>query len=159
MEAYLVDWLQLILRWVHLITGIAWIGASFYFVWLDNSLESPRDPADADKGIGGELWAVHGGGFYVVRKFRVAPETLPATLHWFKWGAYWTWISGFALLVVMYYLHARVYLIDKATADLAPLQAIGISFAEMCVRNGMTQSLITYPSGNLHSEDFAAKAL
>jgi len=132
-EAYLVDWLQLILRWVHLITGIAWIGASFYFVWLDNSLESPRDPADADKGIGGELWAVHGGGFYVVRKFRVAPETLPATLHWFKWEAYWTWISGFALLVVMYYLHPRVYLIDKATADLAPLQAIGISFALIVV--------------------------
>ena len=129
MEAYLSDWLQLILRWVHLITGIAWIGASFYFVWLDNSLESPRDPADADKGIGGELWAVHGGGFYVVRKFRVAPETLPATLHWFKWEAYWTWISGFALLVVMYYLQARVYLIDKAVADLTPLQAIGISLA------------------------------
>jgi uncharacterized membrane protein len=129
LDAYLTDWLQLILRWVHLITGIAWIGASFYFVWLDNSLESPRDPGDADKGIGGELWAVHGGGFYVVRKFRVAPETLPATLHWFKWEAYWTWISGFALLVVMYYLHARVYLIDNAIADLTPLQAIGISFA------------------------------
>jgi len=129
LEAYLTDWLQLILRWVHLITGIAWIGASFYFVWLDNSLESPRDPDDADRGIGGELWAVHGGGFYVVRKFRVAPETLPATLHWFKWEAYWTWISGFALLVVMYYLHARVYLIDNAIADLTPLQAIGISFA------------------------------
>jgi uncharacterized membrane protein len=127
-EAYLTEWLQLILRWVHLITGIAWIGASFYFVWLDNSLESPRDPADADKGIGGELWAVHGGGFYVVRKFRVAPEMLPPTLHWFKWEAYWTWISGFALLVVMYYLQARVYLIDKSIADLTPLQAIGISF-------------------------------
>ena len=133
MEAYFADWLQLILRWVHLITGIAWIGASFYFVWLDNSLESPRDPADADKGIGGELWAVHGGGFYVVRKFRVAPETLPATLHWFKWEAYWTWLSGFALLVVMYYLNARVYLIDKAIADLTPLQATGISFALIVV--------------------------
>jgi uncharacterized membrane protein len=127
MEAYAIDWVQLILRWVHLITGIAWIGASFYFVWLDNSLELPRDAADAEKGIGGELWAVHGGGFYVVRKFRVAPETLPATLHWFKWEAYWTWISGFALLVVMYYLQARVYLIDKSVADLAPWQAIGLS--------------------------------
>jgi uncharacterized membrane protein len=133
MEAYAFDWAQLILRWVHLITGIAWIGASFYFVWLDNSLESPLDPADADKGIGGELWAVHGGGFYVVRKFRVAPEALPATLHWFKWEAYWTWISGFALLVIMYYLHARVYLIDKSVADLTPLQAIGISVALIVV--------------------------
>ncbi len=129
MEAYAVDWLQLILRWVHLITGIAWIGASFYFVWLDNSLEPPRDPADADKGIGGELWAVHGGGFYVVRKFRVAPGTLPATLHWFKWEAYWTWLSGFALLSLTYYLQAQIYLIDKGVADLTPLQAIGISVA------------------------------
>jgi uncharacterized membrane protein len=127
MEAYASDWVQLVLRWVHLITGIAWIGASFYFVWLDNSLEPPRDRADADKGVGGELWAVHGGGFYVVRKFRVAPETLPATLHWFKWEAYWTWLSGFALLVVMYYANAREYLIDKTVADLAPWQAISLS--------------------------------
>ena len=119
MEAYASDWVQLILRWVHLITGIAWIGASFYFVWLDNSLQPPREPTDADKGIGGELWAVHGGGFYVVRKFRVAPETLPATLHWFKWEAYWTWLSGFALLVVMYYMQSRVYLIDRSVADAA----------------------------------------
>jgi uncharacterized membrane protein len=133
MEAYAFDWLQLILRWVHLITGIAWIGASFYFVWLDNSLEPPHDPADSDKGVGGELWAVHGGGFYVVRKFRVAPDALPATLHWFKWEAYWTWISGVALLVVMYYLHARAYLIDRSVADLTPLEAIGISVALIVV--------------------------
>jgi uncharacterized membrane protein len=129
MEAYALDWLQLILRWVHLITGIAWIGASFYFVWLDNSLRPPQDPADADKGVGGELWAVHGGGFYVVRKFKVAPEVLPGTLHWFKWEAYWTWISGFLLLVAMYYLNARAYLIDPGVADLAPWQAIGLSLA------------------------------
>ncbi|HEY1459935.1 MAG TPA: urate hydroxylase PuuD, partial [Casimicrobiaceae bacterium] len=102
MEAYASDWLQLLLRWVHLITGIAWIGSSFYFVWLDNHLLPPRSQADADQGIGGELWAVHGGGFYVVRKFRIAPESLPEPLHWFKWEAYWTWISGFALFVVMY---------------------------------------------------------
>jgi uncharacterized membrane protein len=133
MEAYASDWLQLIIRWVHLITGIAWIGASFYFVWLDNHLLPPRDEADADRGVGGELWAVHGGGFYVVRKFRVAPETLPATLHWFKWEAYWTWFSGFALLVVMYYLHASVYLIDRDVADLSPAQAIGISVALLAV--------------------------
>jgi len=147
MEAYASDWLQLILRWVHLITGIAWIGASFYFVWLDNSLAPPQDKADADKGIGGELWAVHGGGFYVVRKFRVAPETLPAALHWFKWEAYWTWLSGFALLVVMYYANARVYLIDRSVADLAPWQAIAISvgfivlgwyfYDQLCKRLGL----------------------
>jgi uncharacterized membrane protein len=149
MEAYATDWLQLILRWVHLITGIAWIGASFYFVWLDNSLEPPQDPGDADKGVGGELWAVHGGGFYVVRKFRVAPEALPRTLHWFKWEAYWTWISGFSLLVVMYYLHARVYLIDAAVWDLSPWQAIALSLAliaggwlvydQLCKRLGFTR--------------------
>jgi uncharacterized membrane protein len=132
-EAYALDWLQLILRWVHLITGIAWIGASFYFVWLDNSLEPPADPSDADKGIGGELWAVHGGGFYVVRKFRVAPEVLPATLHWFKWEAYWTWISGFSLLVAMYYLHADVYLIDPGVAALSSFQAIGVSLGLIVV--------------------------
>ncbi len=129
MEAYASDWLQLIIRWVHLITGIAWIGASFYFVWLDNHLQPPQDAADADRGVGGELWAVHGGGFYVVRKFRVAPETLPPTLHWFKWEAYWTWLSGFALLLLLYYVQAPVYLIDRSVAELSPLQAIGISVA------------------------------
>jgi len=147
MEAYASDWLQLILRWVHVITGIAWIGASFYFVWLDNSLAPPRDAADADKGVGGELWAVHGGGFYVVRKFRVAPERLPATLHWFKWEAYWTWISGFALLVLMYYLNARAYLIDPNVADLVPWQAVSLSvtvilagwlfYDQLCKRLGL----------------------
>jgi uncharacterized membrane protein len=129
MEAYAIDWLQLVLRWVHLITGIAWIGASFYFVWLDNSLEPPESSANADKGVGGELWAVHGGGFYVVRKFRVAPDALPRTLHWFKWEAYWTWISGFSLFVVMYYLNARTYLIAPGEDALSPLVASGLSFA------------------------------
>ena len=132
-EAYALDWLQLILRWVHLITGIAWIGASFYFVWLDNSLAPPEDAADSDKGVGGELWAVHGGGFYVVRKFRVAPETLPRTLHWFKWEAYWTWISGFSLFVVMYYLNASTYLIEPGSQTLSPLAAIALSFVLIVV--------------------------
>jgi uncharacterized membrane protein len=126
-EAYAGEWLQLLLRWVHLITGIAWIGASFYFVWLDNSLLPPRDPADAAQGIGGELWAVHGGGFYHVEKFRVAPATLPAPLHWFKWEAYSTWLSGFALFAVVYWWHADVWLVDRTVAALTPLQAIGIS--------------------------------
>jgi uncharacterized membrane protein len=129
MEAYASDWLQLLLRWVHLITGIAWIGSSFYFVWLDNHLLPPRSQADADQGIGGELWAVHGGGFYVVRKFKIAPEALPEPLHWFKWEAYWTWISGFALFVVMYYLHADVYMIDRNIADISAVTAVSVSAA------------------------------
>ncbi len=133
MEAYAGEWVQLLIRWIHLITGIAWIGSSFYFVWLDNSLLPPADPADAGKGIGGELWAVHGGGFYHVQKFRVAPATLPEPLHWFKWEAYTTWMSGFALFVVMYYLHADVYMIDKSVADLSPLAAVGISVALLAV--------------------------
>src|SRR5690349_7544694 len=105
-EAYAVQWVELLLRWVHLITGIAWIGASFYFVWLDNSLLPPARARDAGEGVGGEVWAVHGGGFYHVQKFRVAPETLPSPLHWFKWEAYSTWLSGFALFVLMYWFHA-----------------------------------------------------
>ena len=129
MEAYISDWLQLLIRWIHLITGIAWIGSSFYFVWLDNHLLAPKAQEDADKGIGGELWAVHGGGFYVVRKFKVAPQLLPEPLHWFKWEAYTTWMSGFALLAVMYYLHAGVYMIDRSVADISAPQAVGLSVA------------------------------
>src|SRR5687767_4764776 len=117
-----LDWLSLLIRWVHLITGIAWIGASFYFVWLDNSLLPPKRERDAEEGVGGELWAVHGGGFYHVQKYRVAPQQLPAPLHWFKWEAYWTWISGFALFVVVYYANARSYMIDPSVAALEPWQ-------------------------------------
>jgi len=129
MEAYALDWAQLVIRWVHLVTGIAWIGASFYFVFLDLSLLPPKAKADADAGVGGELWAVHGGGFYHVQKYKVAPAELPSPLHWFKWEAYWTWMSGFALLVVLYYVHADLYMIDRGVADLAPWQAIAISLA------------------------------
>jgi uncharacterized membrane protein len=129
MDAYAAQWLELLLRWVHLITGIAWIGASFYFIWLDNSLLPPAAPRDAADGVGGELWAIHGGGFYHVQKYRIAPPSLPAPLHWFKWGAYWTWASGFALFVAMYYLHARTYMIDPAVADITPAIAIAISVA------------------------------
>jgi len=127
MEAYALDWVQLVIRWVHLITGIAWIGASFYFVFLDNSLLPPKSKDDADAGVGGELWAIHGGGFYHAQKYRVAPAVLPEPLHWFKWEAYWTWMSGFALFVVMYYAHAGLYMIDRNVADIAPWQAIAIS--------------------------------
>src|SRR5579862_7077655 len=133
MEAYLGDWLQLLLRWIHLITGIAWIGSSFYFVWLDNHLLAPKAQHDVDQGIGGELWAVHGGGFYVVRKFKVAPPELPEPLHWFKWEAYSTWMSGFALLVAMYYLHAGVYMIDTSVADITTWQAVGLSVVLLLV--------------------------
>ncbi len=127
MDPYAADWLNLLIRWVHLIVGIAWIGSSFYFVWLDNSLLPPARRADVDEGVGGELWAVHGGGFYHVQKFRVAPAELPSPLHWFKWEAYATWTSGFALLAVQYYANARTYMIDPAVADLAPWQAVAIS--------------------------------
>jgi uncharacterized membrane protein len=127
-ESYILDWFQLIFRWLHLITGIAWIGASFYFVWLDNSLEKPPRWKE-DKGIKGDLWAIHGGGIYEVAKYSLAPEQMPAHLHWFKWEAYTTWLTGMVLLTVIYYLGADAYLIDKRVADLTQLQAIGIGVA------------------------------
>ena len=127
MEAYVVDWLNLLVRWLHFITGIAWIGASFYFIWLDNHLEAPAEAADKEKGIGGEVWSVHGGGFYHAQKYRVAPRQLPAMLHWFKWEAYSTWLSGMFLLVIVYWYGAEVYLIDPTVAELSPLAAIGIA--------------------------------
>ena len=129
MEAYAGEWLQLLIRWVHVITGIAWIGASFYFIWLDNHLLPPRDARDAPDAVGGELSAIHGGGFYHVEKFRVAPAALPSPLHWFKWEAYSTWLSGFALLVVLYWWHADTYMIDRSVAAIAPWQAVVLSAA------------------------------
>jgi uncharacterized membrane protein len=129
MEAYALEWLNLLLRWLHLIVGIAWIGASFYFVWLDNHLEAPRQQSDVDRGIGGEIWAVHGGGFYHAEKFRARPPPIPENLHWFKWEAYWTWISGFALLVLIYYAGADLHLIDRSVADLSRGAAIAIGLA------------------------------
>jgi uncharacterized membrane protein len=127
MEAYIVDWLNILGRWVHFITGIAWIGSSFYFIWLDNHLEAPKNAADDEKGVGGELWSVHGGGFYHAQKYRVAPQTLPETLHWFKWEAYTTWITGMFLLILVYWYGAEVYLIDRSVADLTATAAIGIA--------------------------------
>ncbi|MDH4255996.1 MAG: urate hydroxylase PuuD, partial [Gammaproteobacteria bacterium] len=129
MEAYLADWLNLLARWLHFVTGIAWIGSSFYFIWLDNHLEAPAEPADGDKGVGGELWAVHGGGFYHAQKYRVAPTRLPATLHWFKWEAYTTWLSGMFLLALVYWYGADVYLVDRQVADLSGTVAIGSAIA------------------------------
>jgi len=124
-DPYFIDWINLALRFVHIVTGIAWIGASFYFMWLDNHLEQPPQ-WKSDNGIKGDLWAIHGGGFYEVAKYRLAPATLPRTLHWFKWEAYSTWISGIALLSLMYYVGARTYLIDPRVADIGQGHAIAI---------------------------------
>jgi uncharacterized membrane protein len=127
LDPYVTDWLNLLTRWLHVIAGIVWIGSSFYFIALDNHLRPPKDEADAEAGLGGEAWEVHGGGFYNVQKYRVAPRVLPDKLYWFKWEAYTTWLSGFALMIVLYYLNADTYLIDKSVADLSTGAAIAIS--------------------------------
>ncbi len=121
---YVTEWLELGLRWLHLITGIAWIGSSFYFVWLDNNLKPPVQGEAS-----GELWSVHGGGFYHNQKYAVAPQSMPDDLHWFKWEAYFTWISGISLLALVYYIGAETYLIDPAKADLSPITASAIGLA------------------------------
>ena len=121
------DWLSLLLRWAHFITGVAWIGASFYFNWLENHLERQQ----ARDGIAGDLWAVHGGGFYHLEKYQVAPRTLPATLHWFKYEAYFTWLTGFALLCTIYYWEASAWLVDPSVSDLTTLQAILIGLGSL----------------------------
>jgi uncharacterized membrane protein len=133
LSEYWWDWGNLLFRWLHVVAAIAWIGASFYFIALDNHLESPADPRDAQRGVGGESWEIHGGGFYRVEKFRVAPERLPQTLHWFKWEAYTTWLSGFALFIVVYYAHASTFLIDPSVASLTPAEAILLSIAGLVI--------------------------
>jgi uncharacterized membrane protein len=122
------EWLNLAIRWLHLTAGIAWIGSSFYFVWLDNHLTPP-----AGGEASGELWSVHGGGFYHNQKYQVAPSQMPDRLHWFKWEAYFTWISGFSLLVLIYYVGAQSFLIDPAKAALSPAEAIAIGLAALVV--------------------------
>jgi len=119
-------WAELAVRWLHLTAGVAWIGSSFYFMWLDSRLKPPAQPRD---GVSGELWAVHSGGFYQSQKFTIAPPEMPAELHWFKWEAYTTWISGFLLLSLIFYLGADLRLIDETKLALAPWQAIGIGLA------------------------------
>ena len=127
--SYLSDWLNLLVRWFHITAGISWIGASFYFVWLDNHLLPAKDLADAENGVSGELWSVHGGGFYHNQKYPTGPKHEPLTehLHWFKWEAYSTWLSGMAMLAIVYWASASTLLIDKNVLDLTPAQAIGIS--------------------------------
>ena len=129
MSAYLLEWLSLLGRWLHLVAGIAWIGSSFYFIWLDNHLVTPTDPALARRGVAGELWSVHGGGFYNAHKYRVAPETLPPVLHWFYWEAYTTFLSGFFLLCLLYYGQAEVYLVDPTVSAVSKPAAIAIGIA------------------------------
>ena len=133
MDAYLLDWANLLLRWAHVITAIAWIGSSFYFVFLDSSLTRPTDPDLQAKGVDGELWAVHGGGFYHPQKYLVAPRQLPQNLHWFYWESYSTWLTGFALFTVLYLVNAGTFLIDKSVFDWSPAAAISTALAFLVV--------------------------
>jgi uncharacterized membrane protein len=129
MEAYLLDWANLLVRWLHFIAGVAWIGASFYFVMLDSSLSKPARKQDVERGVTGELWAVHGGGVYQSQKFLLGPldEPLAENLHWSKWEAYTTWLSGMGLLAIVYWFGAKTYLIDQQVMALTPVTAITIS--------------------------------
>jgi len=125
MWPHFYEWIALFIKWFHVICGIAWIGASFYFTWLDNSLETPPD-WKKKKGVKGDLWAVHGGGFYEVAKYQAGPQQMPEKLHWFKWEAYTTWITGSVLMIWMYYFNAQAYLIDPRIMALSSTMAIGL---------------------------------
>ncbi len=133
MDAYVLDWVNLLLRWAHVIVAIAWIGSSFYFVFLDNSLTKPEAPDLKAKGVDGELWAVHGGGFYHPQKYLVAPQSIPANLHWFYWESYSTWLTGFALFTVLYLYQAGTFLIDKSVHAWTPPGAIAAALAFLVV--------------------------
>lgn len=126
MDPHYTEWLNLLVRWLHIIVGIAWIGASFYFNWLENNLNR-KDPQD---GLSGDLWAIHGGGIYHLQKYKLAPRQMPENLHWFKWEAYATWLSGMTLLFVVYYLNAQLYLLAPGSG-LSPMQGIGISILSL----------------------------
>lgn len=133
MTAYVMEWMSLLVRWFHFAAGISWIGASFYFIWLDDSLTPPAKPRDAERGVLGELWSVHGGGFYHNQKFLTGPKDEPLTrdLHWFKWEAYSTWISGMLMLAIVYYANSGAFLIDRSVLALSPGAAIGISLGSI----------------------------
>jgi uncharacterized membrane protein len=133
MDAYLLDWANLLLRWLHVITAIAWVGSSFYFVWLDNHLIKPSSPELLDKGVGGALWAVHGGGFYNPQKYLGAPKKVDTELHWFYWESYATWLSGFALFTVLYLWNAGTFLIDKSVHNWTPGMAVAAALAFLVV--------------------------
>ena len=125
-DAYTVNWLHLLARWAHILTGAAWIGTSFYFIFLNNSIRPPDNDQDSGPAVKGVVWMVHGGAFYRTTKYDGAPEKLPTTLHWFKWEAYLTWISGMAMLALIYWGQARAYMVDPAVADLTTGQAVAI---------------------------------
>lgn len=129
-EGHFREWLNIVVRLIHITFGIAWIGASFYFVFLENSLNRTKNLRDE---LAGNLWAVHGGGFYYVEKYKLAPKTIPKELHWFKYEAYFTWLSGFCLLSVVYYLNAKSFLIDPNVLDISPVTGIWISIASLVV--------------------------
>lgn len=156
MEAFASDWLNLLIRWTHMIVGIGWIGTSFYFIALDNSL---KKRAAMNEGVYGTAWEVHGGGFYHVEKYMVAPKHLPDDLIWFKWEAYLTFLTGFALLVVQYYWHAKTYLIDPNVMALEPWQAIAISVGSLlagwAIYDGLCRSPIGKDTGLLAIMVFA----
>jgi uncharacterized membrane protein len=141
LDTYLLDWAGLLLRWAHVIVAIAWIGSSFYFVFLDNSLTPPHDPVLQDKGVTGELWAVHGGGFYHPQKYGVAPKQVPEHLHWFYWESYSTWLTGFALFTVLYLFNAATFLVDKQVHDWSPAAAIAASLGFLVVCWGVYDAI------------------
>ncbi|MAQ18028.1 MAG: hypothetical protein CMN30_24925 [Sandaracinus sp.] len=124
------DWLELVVRWLHIVTGVTWIGTSFYFNWLNNHVRPPETP---EEGVAGDLWSVHGGAFYRVVKYRVAPEKLPKVLHWFKWEAYVTWISGFSLLALVYWLNAETFMVDNSVRVIAPWQAVAVGAGTLLI--------------------------
>ena len=133
MDTYLLDWVNLLLRWTHVITAIAWIGASFYFVFLDNSLSKPTAPDLVRKGVDGELWAVHGGGFYHPQKYLVAPKAMPENLHWFYWESYATWLSGFGLFTVLYLFNAGTFMVDRTVHDWSAGAAVASALGFLAV--------------------------
>jgi uncharacterized membrane protein len=139
--SYALDWANLLLRWAHVIVAIAWIGSSFYFVFLDNSLTKPADPALQAKGVDGELWAVHGGGFYHPQKYLVAPKTLPEHLHWFFWESYSTWLTGFALFTVLYLFNASTFLIDPRVHVWSPAAAVSAALGFLVVFWGVYDAI------------------
>ncbi|MEM6985615.1 MAG: urate hydroxylase PuuD [Pseudomonadota bacterium] len=130
LDPHIVEWLSLTTRWIHFIVGVAWIGASFYFNWLEGHLERQ---GDKPPGVAGDIWSVHGGGFYHAMKYEVAPPKLPETLHWFKWEAYATWLSGVTLMIFVYYLNPLVYMVDPSVMPLSGVAAVAIGIASMVI--------------------------
>jgi len=149
MEAYLLDWANLLMRWLHVIVGIAWIGASFYFVMLDNSIRPSKKDEDKKRGVHGELWAVHGGGFYHSQKFLTGPkdEPLSKNLHWSYWEAYSTWLSGMGMMLIIYWIGAKSYLIDNSVMELTSTQAISISIGFIALSWIVYDQLCRYLEG------------